>query len=820
MRLGSNDVRTLGALIGALLGCLAMEVQAQENLVANPGFEQQASNGFFANWSRGPTAKTNPVLFVDTREPRFGQACLRMVGKPKSFTTCPGKSIPVKPETEYWVTWWFKAKQPLTSRTYLFLQTNLGQRVFPLTDRNGDFEWTFNIARYRTQPGETSLHPVLTMHTTLDTPGTSWWDEIGVWEKLPPEFEAAYRQEHPWDDVSQPTSQWLAETADCTIWADRPEARIYPQTAPPPKGAPAPLSLAAPGGGHDVLQLVVAPRTELGPISLEFSVSADTAEMPATSLSYRVAHCVPVQEVRDKAFPLGPTPDPLVAPSQPESVQAGKNVLFWIDWAAPRGEKARVTKATVKVLAGGKPIASIPLRLRRWGFDLPEVSHYRTMVMVSPHFIRQHYPGISEEQAYRLAWDLLSEYRLSGFNITLWPNVSLKDGKLQLDWSRFDRLLEAAKQYRASALTIGPMLGGGCSEGWKPHKIVGFVPLADPPFDDLYVELNRQMGHRLRQAGMLDKAYVYPYDEAEPDYMDKIARLCDLVHQGDPELKCLMTTAPQLAEPLWGKVKAWIVPASAVQIATIEERRSSGDEIWLYNMTAAIEALPIKHRLFMWRSFQLDSQGGLLWNCCWWNKINPWENPTAAPVPTGRNREHLYRYQAGQASLFYPDRAGKGPLVPSLRLVLIRQGVEDFDMLTELLRTRRKLLTKLSPRAAQDDLVTKTRHALVAPVVFDSLSFASSPARTEALRQLVGNELEVARQMPAVIAYLTRTGRNIVATGYAESGTRLWLDDQPVSLDNDGRFEATISEDQLAAGINWRVEKDNTRKTWQWPGLR
>ena len=33
---------------------------------------------------------------------------------------------------------------------------------------------------------------------------------------------------------------------------------------------------------------------------------------------------------------------------------------------------------------------------------------------------------------------------------------------------------------------------------------------------------------------MIDKAYVYPYDEPEPDYMDKIARLCDLMHKARP----------------------------------------------------------------------------------------------------------------------------------------------------------------------------------------------------------------------------------------------------------------------------------------------
>jgi hypothetical protein len=804
----------------AVLVCWAAAAPAQVNRVANPDFEQRVKSGFFADWERGAAGKIDKVLFAEAEAPHAGKACLRMVGTPKTWTTCPAKSITVKPETDYWVTWWFKAKQPATSRTYLFLQTNLAQRVFPNTDRNGDFDWAFNIVHYRTKPGETTLSPVLTMQTGFDPPGTSWWDEIGVWDKLPPELEARYREEHPWDDVTQSTAQWLTQTDACTIWGDRAESRIYPHTAAPAQGAPGTISLTAPGGGHDVYQLVVVPRADTGPVSLQFSSPSGPGDMPEGSLSYRVARCVPVQEVRDKSFPVGPTPDPLVAPDQPEAVRPGENAVFWIDWAPPRGGKAGTYATTVRILAGGKPIADVPLRLRRWGFDLPETPHYRTMVMVSPWFIRRFYPGISEEDAYRLAWDLLSNYRLSGFNITLWPTATLKDGKLQLDWARFDRLLAAAKQYRASAITVGPMFGGGAGQGWKPHKFVGLTPLADRPFDSLYAEMNRQVAERLRQAGMLDKAYVYPYDEPEPDYMDQIARLCDLVHQGDPALKCLMTVDPQISQPLWGKVKAWIIPSSTLKPAIVEARRAAGDEIWLYNMTADIESTPLEHRLYMWQGFQTGAQGGLLWNCCWWNKINPWENPTAVAVPVGRNSEGLYRYQAGQASLFYPDPAGKGPLVPSLRVVLIRQGVEDVDILHELVAARRELLPRLSAKAKQDDLMGKARRALAAPVVFDSASLTTSHARTEAVRQLAGNELEVARQAPAVIAYPTRIGAKLAVAGFVEPGAQLTLNGRPVVIDGDGRFETGVTEQELAAGVSWKAKKGDDRKSWQWPGLR
>jgi hypothetical protein len=808
--------------LSLFLACVfARRVAAQENLLTNPGFEKLPDQGFFTGWDQGGMGKVNKTLFVAADGPHAGRYCLRMKGTPTTWTTCSTTPIAVEPDTTYWITWWFKAWQPASSRTYLFLQTNLGQRIFPQTDRNGDFDWTFCVVPYRTGTGEKTLAPVLTMQTTTDPPGTSWWDDVGVWRRLPPEFEAIYRQDRPWDDATVATARRLAEGEGYVVWGDRPEVRIYPHTwLPACTPIAKALRLTAPGGGHDVDQLVLSARRPMGPVSIRFSEPGGPDKMPASSLTYRVARSVPVKEVVDKTFPLGPTPDPLVEPCKPEPVKPGENAIFWMEWSPPRGSPAGLYRAEARIESDGKPLATIPLELRRWGFDLPAEPHYRSMVMISPSFIMQFYPGLSESEAYANAWAILSRYRLSGFNVAVWPAVALKDGTLATDWTRFDRIVAATKHYRAAAITLGPTFGGGCSQGWQPHKLLGLTPLADAAFDGYYIELNRQIAQRLRNAGLLERAYVYPYDEPEPDYMDKIARLCDLVHRGDPELKCLMTVDPAIARPLWGKVQAWIVPSSGLKTEVIRQRRAAGDEIWIYNMTAEIETPPIEHRLYMARALRVDARGGLLWNCCWWNKINPWENPTAAAVPVGRNWESLYHYQAGQASLFYPDPAGKGPLVPSLRLVLIRQGVEDFDMLSELAAAWQRALAPLSAPASKENLIAAARQAMIAPLVLDPATVTTSPDRTEAMRLIVGSELEAAAKAPVVITYPARIRGRLAVAGFAEPGTRLLLNRKPVAIDPDGHFQQLISAEELAAGLSWKAERTDARKRWQWAPLR
>ncbi len=809
-------------ILALICGVLSLSLaRAQENLLVNPGFEQVGKDGFCAGWGGGEFGSMGKTLFLDTEGAREGRHCLRMVGTPNTWTTCAGTPIPVKPNTAYWITWWFRAEQPLSSRTYLFLQTNTGQRVFPQTDRRGRFGWTRNIVRYVTRADETSLQPVLTMHSYEDPPGTAWWDEVGVWEKLPPDLQVHYRAQHPWDDVRVSTARSYARTPQCVVWGDRAEARLYPHTPVPAKAPRAPaIPLAAPGRGHDLYQLVVTPSAAMAPVSLRFTRPTGPGAMPAGTLRYRVARCVPVQEVRNPAVPLGPTPDPLVEPTEPEPVGPKQSALFWIEWAPPPGGKPGTYRANVEVLSGGKVIATVPLRLRRWGFDLPAVPHYRSMVLFGLGHAMRFYPGQSEEAVWRLGWEALSRHRLSGFNIALYPNATLQDGKLQIDWTRFDRMVAAAKEFGASAITLGPMLGGGASEGWKPWRFLGFMPLEDPGFDAVYVELNRQMAARLRQAGLLDRCYVYPYDEPEPDYMDKIARLCDLVHQGDPELKCLMTVDPASAEPLWGKVKAWIVPSWSFSGDVVAQRRAAGDEVWVYNMVASIEDPALAHRLYAWHALQVDARGGLLWNSTWWNQINPWENPTAVAVPVGRQHESLYRYRAGEASLFYPDPAGKGPLVPALRLPMIRQGVEDFDLLVELERAWREAAARLPAATRRQEVARRARAALMAPVVLDGATMTTCWARTEAVRHIAAAELEVARQRPAVIAHPTRLGAHLGVAGWAEPGTRLTLNGKSVPVGRDGRFQRRVTAAELAAGLQWAAAKSTARKSWQWAGLR
>ena len=150
-----------------------------------------------------------------------------------------------------------------------------------------------------------------------------------------------------------------------------------------------------------------------------------------------------------------------------------------------------------------------------------------------------------------------------------------------------------------------------------------------------------------------------------------------------------------------------------------------------------------------------------------------------------------------------------------------RQGVEDFDIVTELTQAWRSDLDRLAPKAKELDAAGIARAAIIAPVMLSMSKATDCGARAEALRLLAGNELEAARQQPTVLCYPIRDDNGQLAiSGFAEPGTQLTLNGAPVALDADGRFSLPVSDDALATGMAWTAENAGSRKTWAWPGVR
>jgi hypothetical protein len=675
-------MRTIIAMLVTLSLTACAFAQNPPNLVKNPSMEELTEAAFARDWSGGEFGKPGKNVVTDTTQAHTGKASVRVGVSPGSFVTCAAADIPVKPQTTYYVTWWCKTSGMKLARAYVWLQTNKAQRVVPDDSQFGTSDWTQHFALYTTTAEETSLHPVLTTHDTGGGESCAWFDDVGVYEgTFPPELLAVYKAHQRSRAGVSETATVLSKTASLTVWADDLAARIYKEDGVPDYAKPAKqVSLAAARGEIDYYQIALLPTSDLTGVTLQPGDLKGPGTIAKDSVSWWPVGFANVKTAHRQTTRLGLTPDPLLKP-EPTDAKAGENAPFLIGVRVPRTARPGTYTGTVAVLSAGKQIASVPLSLRVYNFTLPADPTFRTLITYSAASFRPWDKRPLDEIEHDIA-RVLFDHGIRGNGATATVPAQIVDGQVVCDFTAFDaRIQWFIDNLRFNAFFLGPMFGGGTSEGWEHHsKWLGMEPLSEE-FNRLFPEYMRQVGAHLRAKGWLDMAYLYLWDEPEPDYFDKVVALQKLALQGDAGFKVWETTSPA-HQAFWGVVKAWSVPFGRPHFEeeSVEARRQAGDEIWVYNIPATLEAAPQIHRLWFWAAARYGAIGAQLWQTTFYHGIDPWEDITPTPYPVGRGGKQLYYYDAGQAILLYPDKQG-GPPFPTLRLKLLQKGLDDFEYL-------------------------------------------------------------------------------------------------------------------------------------------
>jgi hypothetical protein len=116
----------------------------------------------------------------------------------------------------------------------------------------------------------------------------------------------------------------------------------------------------------------------------------------------------------------------------------------------------------------------------------------------------------------------------------------------------------------------------------------------------------------------------------------------------------------------------------------MEQFTAEGKRVWWYvcwepgdpYCNVYVNEQGINHRLLFWQQYLYNVQGFLYWATAWWNNVSdPWENMATVPG--------LSPNVFGDGSLLYNgNKVGIDGPVASLRLDIIRDGVEDFELLT------------------------------------------------------------------------------------------------------------------------------------------
>jgi hypothetical protein len=263
------------------------------------------------------------------------------------------------------------------------------------------------------------------------------------------------------------------------------------------------------------------------------------------------------------------------------------------------------------------------------------------------------------------------------------------------------------------------------------------------------IQFWRQTAKHFREKGWFDRLFNYVWDEPETKDFPALIQLAKMVHRADPALRNLVA-AP--FHPEWSDfIDIWTPTINCferkpghydfckpmAERSAYDSELAKGKQLWWYQACGShgcstvggeyfrgwpdymIDDAPVRNRIMEWLTWKYGIQGELYFSTteAYGEKQDPWKD--------------LYLFGGnGDGTLFYPGRPeviGGTTHIPveSIRLKLIREGLEDYEYLA--------MLTKLAGYKAVADSVNGFIRR-----IYD---FDQDPQKLYAAREWMGREI-------------------------------------------------------------------------------
>jgi hypothetical protein len=473
-----------------------------------------------------------------------------------------------------------------------------------------------------------------------------------------------------------------------------PLVQVFPSTVPAGETV---ARVEAARGEHEPFQIVV----HAGASRLSV-VRATTTPLDGGRIVprlYRVAY-LPVTTPSSVEGHPGPWPDALVPDVDalvgeprrafPFDVPAHEARAIWVELYVPPDATPGRHRGALTVTSDGQAAVTVPLELTVHDFMLPRTSSLPVTFGFATSEMAAGHPGLDGPELFALArrYAILAlRHRISIHGGTNEPPAwHVRAGQLSVDFTAYDA-------------EVGPFLDGtvdrgGPAEGarWSafevriPQKLDGAAR----------AEYTRQLVAHLKQKGWLARAFDYTFDEPNDTQIDAVKHRAMMLYSVAPEVPRLVTHA--LDERLRGAVDIWCPVVNFVDDKPGNSRLPpraayEGERLWWYQSCMShgcnivggdyftgwpsnvVDAPAMAHRILPWLTFRYRVQGELYFDtvAAYGGGKDPWRDQQRF----GGN---------GDGTLFYPGRVaiigGKHDIpIESIRLQLIREGLEDYEYL-------------------------------------------------------------------------------------------------------------------------------------------
>ena len=322
--------------------------------------------------------------------------------------------------------------------------------------------------------------------------------------------------------------------------------------------------------------------------------------------------------------------------------------------------------------------ATFTVNVHVWDIVLPKYKTFATSVGINAYHIERFDKG---DKMYRQYYDLLLEHNICGHTMP------------------YDIMSEEAEAYMSDPRVTSFVIGLWDAKNWDDAKLKKyynrvkenpewfkkaiFYVIDEPTTPEALAEYNRlcdRLGKLCPGIGVI--APFYTNNQLDPDVQKD---------QLDAMAPKTILWCPKLC--LWDDSQSYDPFLNYEPKKTFAERmkdfRKEGDVVWSYVCNDPISPYAqlfidtdgLVHRLMMWQHYQRDIEGFLYWQTTSWgyrqegSDMNPWDKAYNG-VQDGDGRP-VY----GEGYLLYPGTpAGYGGPVASLRLKILRDGIDDIEM--------------------------------------------------------------------------------------------------------------------------------------------
>jgi hypothetical protein len=393
-------------------------------------------------------------------------------------------------------------------------------------------------------------------------------------------------------------------------------------------------------------------------------------------------------------------PDPIL-PFQSFDLTAHTTQPIWIEFRVPKGAVAGDYTGQVQLIHNSAVIKEMPFSVRVWDFELPDRSNFTAVY-----------------SARRVNWELLADHRLAPGSISPAPTWEKVNGKIVYDFTEYDKAasyyfdtLKFSSTYAPGAYFFGWGNPPGVKFGEAPYP--GEYPYtgADrsklrPEYKKIYQSAVRAYWNHMKKRGWADRVLFYISDEphSNAEITAQMRALCDMIHEVDPKIPIFISSwwhRPEYA----GYIDVWAVSSHGstwgrpVPLSDFANIKKDGGRMWFTTDGKLCTDTPYFgfERLTPYYGYKFGAEAYEFWASTWYSFRNPfdygWHNHIRQSGSPGR--VSWTRYPNGDGYILYPGQyIGVDSPVPSLKLKLAREGVEDYEYfhyLESLISQGRKL---------------------------------------------------------------------------------------------------------------------------------